>query len=334
MASLETCLSALARALPSTKLDLICSLSWNFIRYCLHRPTPLGWLVHQVRGKHEGEEARTSARDAALVYHQLSQLQLTGISNWKTHSVNDKKIWSKLIQCSLSLSVSCALSLSLGKLPECSSLWAFSVSLSAVNLSESAQGKMAPAQLAQIYVTAAIALRTVLGHHLSCLPVCVLAHRLSCDRRRPAHCSDHWNPFLCVCLPGLPFRMCRECGQPVRDQTNPRLPALALHSTWQAVLPQLWLVGEVGEQWRSVHFSERPRFVCLCFKFFLSWLIRKIKPFSFTYFFLFFSLFLAPADPIAQLHSCFCRKLLERAVHTLIQPQSESDAGSRKKDSG
>lgn len=78
MASLETCLSVLTRARPSTSLDLVFSISWNLIRYCLHRPTPLGWLVHQVGGKHEGEEARTSARDAALVYHQLSQLQLTG----------------------------------------------------------------------------------------------------------------------------------------------------------------------------------------------------------------------------------------------------------------
>lgn len=78
MASLETCLSVLARALPSTNLDLACSLSWNLIRYFLHRPTPLGWLVHQFGGKHEGEEAQTSARDAALVYHRLSQLQLTG----------------------------------------------------------------------------------------------------------------------------------------------------------------------------------------------------------------------------------------------------------------
>lgn len=80
MASLETCLSVLTRALPSTSLDLVCSVSWNLIRYILHRPTPLGWLVHQVGGKHEGEEAQTSARDAALVYHRLSQLQLTGQS--------------------------------------------------------------------------------------------------------------------------------------------------------------------------------------------------------------------------------------------------------------
>ena len=76
--SLETCLSILSRALPTSGLDLACSLSWNVIRYCLHRPTPLGWLVRQVGGRHEGEESQTSARDAALVYHRLSQLQLTG----------------------------------------------------------------------------------------------------------------------------------------------------------------------------------------------------------------------------------------------------------------
>lgn len=61
--------------------------------------------------------------------------------------------------------------LSVGKLPQRSSLWALSLSLSAVNLSESAQGMMAPAQLTQIFVTAATALRTMLGHHLSFLPV-------------------------------------------------------------------------------------------------------------------------------------------------------------------
>lgn len=90
MASLETCLSVLTRALPSTNLDLVCSLSWNMIRYFLHRPTPLGWLVHQVGGKHEGDEARTSARDAALVYHRLSQLQLTGQCSEQSVLMQDK----------------------------------------------------------------------------------------------------------------------------------------------------------------------------------------------------------------------------------------------------
>uniref|UniRef100_A0A4W6DNS2 Sterol regulatory element-binding protein 2 n=1 Tax=Lates calcarifer TaxID=8187 RepID=A0A4W6DNS2_LATCA len=231
MASLETCLSVLTRALPSTNLDLVCSLSWNVIRYCLHRPTPLGWLVHQVRGKHEGEEARTSARDAALVYHRLSQLQLTG------------------------------------KLPQRSSLWALSLSLSAVNLSESAQGKMAPAQHSQIYVTAATALRTVLGHHLSCLPGYLLS-----------------------------------CAESVASQSETKPIPDCLR----------WLFTPLGRQ------------------FFLScdWSVKSESSDGV------YTSQRDPADPIAQLHRCFCRKLLERAVHTLIQPQSDSEAGKRNDNTG
>uniref|UniRef100_A0A8C3AT10 Sterol regulatory element-binding protein 2 n=1 Tax=Cyclopterus lumpus TaxID=8103 RepID=A0A8C3AT10_CYCLU len=225
MASLETCLSVLTRLLPSTTLDLVCSLSWNLIRYILHRPTPLGWLVHQVRGKHEGEEARTSAKDAALVYHRLSQLQLTG------------------------------------KLPQRSSMWALSVSLSAVNLSQSAQGKMAPAQLTQIYVTAATALRTVLGHHLSCLPGYLLS-----------------------------------CAESVANQSETKPIPDCLR----------WLFTPLGRQ------------------FFLScdWSVKSESSDGV------YTSQREPTDPIAQLHRCFCRKLLERAVHTLIQPQSGSEFSS------
>ncbi|KAM6966577.1 sterol regulatory element-binding protein 2 [Tautogolabrus adspersus] len=230
-ASLETCLSVLTRALPSTNLELVCSLSWNVVRYFLHRPTPLGWLVHQVRGKHEGEEARTSARDAALVYHRLSQLQLTG------------------------------------KLPQRSSLWALSLSLSAVNLSESAQGKMAASQLTQIYITAATALRTILGHHLTCLPGYLLSSaEAAANQSETKHIPD--------CLRWLFTPLGRQfflsCDWSVRSEST------------------------VG-----VYTSERD-----------------------------------PVDPIAQLHRCFCRKLLERAVHTLIQPQSDSEGGKHKNDSG
>lgn len=50
-------------------------------------------------------------------------------------------------------------------------LWGVCVSLSAVNLTESAEGKMSVAQKIHIYVTAAISLRAALGKHLSCLPV-------------------------------------------------------------------------------------------------------------------------------------------------------------------
>uniref|UniRef100_A0A8C5CDG0 Sterol regulatory element-binding protein 2 n=1 Tax=Gadus morhua TaxID=8049 RepID=A0A8C5CDG0_GADMO len=217
LGSLETCLSVLSRALPSSRLDLLCSLSWNLVRYGLHRRTPLGWLVHQVGGKLEGEEARTSARDAALVYHKLSQLQLTG------------------------------------KLPQRSSLWALSLSLSAVNLSESALGNMAPAQLAHIYVTAATALRCVLGHHLSCLP-----------------------GYLLSCAEGLANQ----------SEPKPFLDGLR------------WLFTPLGRQ------------------FFLScdWSVKS-KDCDGLY-----SSQRDTADPLGLLHRCFCEKLLERTVLSLIQP--------------
>lgn len=47
-----------------------------------------------------------------------------------------------------------------------------------------------------------------------------------------------------------------------------------------------------------------------------------------------FFLSLPLADPIAQLHRCFCEKLLERAVHSLIQPHTDTEAGKPKNDSG
>lgn len=67
-------------------------------------------------------------------------------------------------------SVSGCVSLCSGKMEQ-RPLWGVCVSLSAVNLTESAEGKMSVAQQIQIYVTAAISLRAVLGKHLSFLPV-------------------------------------------------------------------------------------------------------------------------------------------------------------------
>ncbi|XP_035254777.1 sterol regulatory element-binding protein 2 isoform X1 [Anguilla anguilla] len=230
-ASLQTCLSVLSRALPTSGLDLACSLSWNVIRYCLHRPTPLGWLVRQIGGRHKGEESRTSARDAALVYHRLSQLQLTG------------------------------------KLAQRSSLWGLSLSLSAVNLSESAQGKMAPAQQAEIYVTAATALRVLLGHHLSCLP-----------------------GYLLSCAEGV---ACQSDSRPLPEWLRWLFTPLGR----QFFLSCDWSVN--SESREGVYTSQRD-----------------------------------PADPISQLHRCFCEKLLERAVHSLIQPHSNTGASKRRDDNG
>ncbi|XP_048847961.1 sterol regulatory element-binding protein 2 isoform X3 [Brienomyrus brachyistius] len=220
--SLQTCLSVLSRAPPATSLDLACSLSWNLIRYCLHRPTPLGWLVRQIGGKHKGEESQTSSRDAALVYQRLSQLQLTG------------------------------------KLPQRSGLWGLSLSLSAVNLSESAQGKVPPSQQAEIYVTAAIALRNVLGHHLSCLPGYLLSCAESLAWQSDSRQAPDWLRWLFTPLGRQFFLSCD------------------------------WSVKSGSQE--GVYTSQRD-----------------------------------PADPIAQLHRCFCEKLLERAVHSLIQPHTKAE---------
>uniref|UniRef100_A0A8C2CDU7 Sterol regulatory element-binding protein 2 n=1 Tax=Cyprinus carpio TaxID=7962 RepID=A0A8C2CDU7_CYPCA len=220
--SLHTCLSVLSRVLPSSTLDIICSLSWNLIRYCLRKPAPLGRLVRLIGGRHKGEESQTSSRDAALVYHTLSQLQLTG---------------------------------KLERRP----LWGVCVSLSAVNLSESAEGKVPVAQRIQIFVTAAISLRAALGKHLTCLP----GHLLS-------------------------------CAEALAGQTDSKPLPDCLR----------WIFTPLGRQ------------------FFLScdWSVRAESSEQI------FTSQRDEADPIAQLHRCFCEKLLERAVHTLIEPQSSKHA--------
>ncbi|KAJ8384121.1 hypothetical protein AAFF_G00208230 [Aldrovandia affinis] len=225
-ASLRSGLSDLGRDLPASPVDLACSLSWNVIRYCLCCPAPLRWLCLQVG---EGAESQASSRDAALAYHRLSQLQLTG------------------------------------HLLEHSSLWALSLSLGAVNLSESAHGRMSAAQRAEIYVTAAIALRTVLGLRPSCLP-----------------------GYLLNCAESVAFP---SDATPLPDR---------LH----------WLFTPLGKQfflscdW-SVKFNNRER------------MYTSARD---------------PADPTAQLHRCFCEKLLERAVHALAQPVSGPDADTSQED--
>ncbi|XP_063074757.1 sterol regulatory element-binding protein 2 [Engraulis encrasicolus] len=154
-----------------------------------------------------------------------------------------------------------------GKVVDRSSWWALSLSMSAVNLSESAQGKMPATQLAQIYVTAATALRTALGHHLSCLPGYLLNRAESVASQ-----SD---------------------GKPIPDGLRWLFTPLAR----QFFLSCDWSVKPEGHE--GVYKSKRDQ-----------------------------------ADPIAQLHGCFCEKLLERAVHSLIQPHTNSDINKCRDDSG
>lgn len=86
-ANLQTCLSVLGRPLPTSRLDLACSLSWNVIRYSLQKLRLVRWLLKKVVQRWRAtpasaagfeDEAKTSARDAALAYHRLHQLHITG----------------------------------------------------------------------------------------------------------------------------------------------------------------------------------------------------------------------------------------------------------------
>lgn len=77
----------LGRALPTSRLDLACSLSWNVIRYSLQKLRLVRWLLKKVCQHQRAtpattagfeDEAKASARDAALAYHRLHQLHITG----------------------------------------------------------------------------------------------------------------------------------------------------------------------------------------------------------------------------------------------------------------
>lgn len=77
-------LRALGRPLPTSHLDLACSLLWNLIRHLLQRLWVGRWLAGQAGGLRRDctlrADARTSARDAALVYHKLHQLHTMGMT--------------------------------------------------------------------------------------------------------------------------------------------------------------------------------------------------------------------------------------------------------------
>jgi len=78
---LRSCLLALGRPLPTTKLDLFASLFWNMLRCVMHW-TGIGVWTEVSAGclwrSVTGDDIRTSARDAAVVYTKLLQLHLTG----------------------------------------------------------------------------------------------------------------------------------------------------------------------------------------------------------------------------------------------------------------
>lgn len=83
---LEICLRALKRPLPVSKLDVACALTWQLMRHVLHRLWIGTWLASAAGGiklrngsTDTKDLARISAKDAAMAYHQLHQLSLTGM---------------------------------------------------------------------------------------------------------------------------------------------------------------------------------------------------------------------------------------------------------------
>uniref|UniRef100_A0A8C6G3B3 Sterol regulatory element-binding protein 1 n=1 Tax=Moschus moschiferus TaxID=68415 RepID=A0A8C6G3B3_MOSMO len=126
-------LRALGRPLPTSHLDLACSLLWSFIRHLLQRLWVGRWLAGWAGGLRRDRalqaDARTSARDAALVYHKLHQLHTMGKYSG-------------------------------------GHLAAANLALSALNLAECAGDAVSVATLAEIYVAAALRVKASLPRAL------------------------------------------------------------------------------------------------------------------------------------------------------------------------
>ncbi|CAL8272364.1 unnamed protein product [Lota lota] len=127
--NLWTCLKALGRPLPTSKLDLACASLWALLRLCLQRLWVGRWLAAKAGGLRSDrplqEDARKSSRDAALVYHRLHQLHMTGKLNGSHLSAVHK-------------------------------------ALSAVNLAECAGSCLPVVTLAEVYVSAALRVKASL----------------------------------------------------------------------------------------------------------------------------------------------------------------------------
>ncbi|XP_067875493.1 sterol regulatory element-binding protein 2 [Heterodontus francisci] len=220
--NLQACLLALGRALPASRLELACSLCWNIIRHSVQKLVFTRWLLKWTRGFRQEtqlqEEAKMSARDAALVYHKLHQLQLT----------------DKLVQ---------------------SPVHAISLALSAVNLAECAEEKIPQSLMAEIYVTAAICLKTSFGGRLA---------------------------FLA--------RYFLRRAQQVYQSPGGSEPGT-----------QHWLFHPLGCQ-----------FFVDC-----NWSLKSAPRGSL------FSSLRNPVDPVAQVNQAFRENLLERAVYSLLKPETE-----------
>ncbi|XP_074649964.1 sterol regulatory element-binding protein 1-like [Tubulanus polymorphus] len=118
---LQDCLTSLGRPLPTSKVDQVASCFWQVLRQILHRLYIGRWMTGKCGYFHgdDLDDVKASARDAAIVYHKLNQLQLTG-------HISD------------------------------GALSGLSLCLSAINLGEAAGSALPRETMAEIYTTAAI----------------------------------------------------------------------------------------------------------------------------------------------------------------------------------
>lgn len=129
---LKTCARVLGRPVAETSIDVFASLLWNVFRQLMHRIRVGLWLSGTCRrflGRATEEEGKSSAKNAALIFHNLHQLAMT-----------DKIKISQVARLNLAL---------------CSA-----------NLCEVAGNTMSVEQTAQIYMSVAITLRVLLPSQL------------------------------------------------------------------------------------------------------------------------------------------------------------------------
>ncbi|KAK3100385.1 hypothetical protein FSP39_019112 [Pinctada imbricata] len=118
---LSRALACIGRPLPTSNLDLVSGLAWNLLRSLTHRLFWGKWLFRKagLLRSNSDEDVKTSAVNAALAYHKLNQMHLTGNVPGST--------W-----------------------------WGLYITLNAVNLAEAAGNTMPLTQLAEVYAMAAL----------------------------------------------------------------------------------------------------------------------------------------------------------------------------------
>lgn len=152
---LRRCLQTFGLSLPTSRVEIFVTFSWQMIRQFLHRVWIGKWLSRHAGGFFTDGvtrfEALTSSRDLALVYHSLDQLQLVSGPGESGH------------------------------------LSGLVLSLTAMNLAEAAGSKMTPPPLlVDVYVSTALRIKAscpvfLQGFHRYYLGLAKLASTNSCD---------------------------------------------------------------------------------------------------------------------------------------------------------